>query len=170
MAAAAAVLATAVVVLALPLAASARIVPGKSIGPVKVGSTMSAVEDRLGVPAEKGCLNRQGVADCDSQMTQWSYPKPKLIVSFVAGVVADVQTTSKKQRTGKGIGPGVKRKKVLNAYKLNCDYAAAGCIVGKRAPKPGRRFTMITFNQRQRVASVTVGKWDLRDTCVFGCG
>jgi hypothetical protein len=163
-----------VTVLTLPSVVSARIVPGKSISPVKVGDTTKTIEGRLGAPAEKGCLNRQGVADCDRQMTQWSYPKRKLIVSFVAGKVADLQTTSKKQRTSKGVGPGVTRKKVLKAYKLNCNWAAAGCVIGKDAPKPGNRFTLITFQgnafQGKRVASVMVGKYDLRDTCALGCG
>lgn len=167
-------IAVAVAVLTLPSAASARIVLGKSVGAVKVGDSTATVEARLGAPAETGCLNRQGVTDCDPEMIQWSYPKRQLIASFVAGKVADVQTTSTKQRTSKGIGPGVSRKKAAKAYKLNCTYAATGCLVGKAIPKPGRRFTLITFKgnavQGKRIASVTVGRYDLRDTCVLGCG
>lgn len=174
MAAMTAVLAIAAAALTLPSAASARIVPGKSIGPVKVGDSTKTVQSRLGAPAEKGCLNRRGVTDCDRQMTQWSYPKRKLVVSFVAGKVADVLTTSKRQRTNKGVGPGVTRKKARKAYELDCNWTGVGCLIGK-PPRPGQRFTTISFDgnagtQGKRVASVMVGRYDLRDTCVFGCG
>jgi hypothetical protein len=159
--------------LLVPAAASAQIKPGRAVGSVAVGMTKHQVKAKLGKPAKTGCLDRQGVGDCTTSQTQFSYRANKLIVTFVAGRVADIKTSQNSQKDSKGIGPGSTRAQVRKAYPKAKLDGYGSLFVPKIPSKRGQRYTTFQFfggGGGKRVTAVVVGRYDERDFCVFGCG
>lgn len=113
------------------------VVPGKSIGPVKLGQTQAAVQAKLGKPTTVTGSSYPGI--------DWHYAKRKLDVRFghvnpVTGktttteYVEEIVSHNKKDRTGKGIHIGSTIKQFRNAYpKLHCFTAGSGgpCALGQ---------------------------------------
>jgi hypothetical protein len=119
--------------------AEARIVVGQSIAGVKLGMSMAQVKKKLGPPT----LN-QG-ADFKGD-TEWNYAKKPLLgaMSFDKnGKLLGLWTSSKKQKTGKGVGPGASLAKVREAYPK------AKCKVGPFGPKSAMCVIKSHYDQRK---------------------
>ena len=85
-------------------AASATIVIGQGIDGVKLGEAQAPVQQQLGTPAYKEETNGE---------TIWGFPTTfEGRISFDATQhVSGMWTISKKQKTNKGIGPGLSRRR-----------------------------------------------------------
>jgi len=111
-------------VLAVAPAALAKIVIGQGIAGVKLGDSETQVEGVLGSPTLKQPSSYNG-------SVEWNYGKPPLLgaMSFVKGDLTGLWTSSKQQKTGKGIGPGSSLSSTERAYP------AAKCSTGPFGPK-----------------------------------
>ena len=76
-----------------PAAVSLAVVPGESIGPVRLGMTAGAAASALGPSVPQGPARRV-------------YPRYGLVLDFDSGVVVRISTTSAKYRTVAGAGVG----------------------------------------------------------------
>ena len=117
---------TAVIVLAFPALAGARIVPNKSIAGINLGESKAAVVKRLGPPAKI----------IPGSPVIWVY-KSTLEVWFKNAHVVTVFTENPAQKTASGIGPGSKESAVKARIKgVKCQHAKGfpgqGCITISR--------------------------------------
>jgi hypothetical protein len=145
----AAVIAAAVV---LPAQASGAIVVQKGIGGVALGMSKTKVRANLGTPTRtRTGKNEFGI------YTVFVYPRVR--VTFQGGAAATaVETTSKHERTGSGVGVGSKTATVKTRIAgVKCEFSAAGaghCYLGKF--DPGRRVTDF-FILKGHVTRVVIG-------------
>ncbi|HEX6390583.1 MAG TPA: hypothetical protein VFZ89_14085 [Solirubrobacteraceae bacterium] len=145
------VLATAVALVALAPAAQAKIVVQESIAGVKVGMSAKQVREVLGAPRSV------------------SYPKDEIQGSFkhydygltdvfitrgTSGVVFNITTRSRAQRTASGIGVGSTRKALQRAFpKAKCQNRY--CSIGEA--RPGKTVTSFFLSATFRVRQVALG-------------
>jgi hypothetical protein len=110
------------IIAAAPVA-SANIVVGQSIASVKLGDSQSQVKAVLGSPTLEQPPDYQG-------NVEWNYAKPPLLgaMSFATnGEMIGFWTSSKQQKTNKGIGPGSSLAQVRRAYpKTKCSVGPFG--------------------------------------------
>jgi hypothetical protein len=130
-----------------PASAYARISPGEGIGPVHLGERMARVRATLGKPDRV-------------HAPRWIYRAPlKGAIAFSHGRRAvSISTSSRRQRTNQGIGPGSTFKATKNAYpKAKCHRSP----VKKRAfctlvSRRHHRTFKTDFSFRSRLRSVVV--------------
>jgi hypothetical protein len=106
-------------------AAQAKVVIGQSVAGVKLGESQSQVTAQLGSPTFQQPPDTKGEVE-------WNYAKQPLLgaMSFGAnGELTGLWTSSKGQKTSKGIGPGSSLAQVRKAYPK------AKCSTGPFGPK-----------------------------------
>jgi hypothetical protein len=123
---------TAVVMLAFPALAGARIVVNKSIAGIKLGEAKSTVRHQLGAPAKT-----YPPSAGNQHQTQWAYFGRHLLVGFQNGHVVEVFTQNRKQRTASGVGVGSSRAAVKAHVKgVTCThvtgFSGQECITSVR--------------------------------------
>lgn len=96
--------------------AHAKIVVGKSAGGIAIGASTSAVTQEVGKPSKRTCRKLFVSDDVKAVICDLIYRKRKLQIQTTEGRVSSVLTTSSKERTAKGIGPGSHRARVKKAY------------------------------------------------------
>ncbi len=115
--------------------AKLKIVPGHSIGGVKLGERGKQVQHELGKPTS---------TDQYGKIAVWRYARQPLfgVLSLEHGKVTGVDTYSKRQKTNKGIGPGSSFAATTRKYPgAKCEGSAIGdnaqvCVIDS---KIGRR-------------------------------
>ena len=142
--------ATALVVLAVPAAASARIVPQRGIAGANLDMSQPEVRAKLGKPDKV----RHPTSPIFGEYTTWFYGRTRVdMFRNGDGRVFNVSTTSKAQKTASGVGVGSTATQVKSGVeRVRCN--ARHCWVGRF--EPGRKVTdfMLTSG---RVTRVTVG-------------
>jgi hypothetical protein len=122
-------------VTALASSASASIVVGQSIAGIKLGASQAQVTAVLGAPTLQQAPDTKG-------SVEWNYAKQPLLgaISFAAGGELDsMWTSSKRQKTNKGVGPGSSLVQVRKAYpKAKCSTGPFGpksviCVLKSKA-------------------------------------
>ncbi len=118
----------ALLMLAFPALAGARVVLDQSIAGVNLGEAKAAVHQHLGKPTK--IVSSMG-------MTDWVYKGRALLVGFKNGHVVEVFTENKSQRTASGIGVGSSIASVTSHIKgVTCQHVpphpGQECIVGVR--------------------------------------
>ena len=106
-------------------AAGAKIVVGQSIAGITLGESQAQVKAQLGPPTLEQPPDYRG-------NVEWNYDKPPLLgaMSFAAnGELIGMWTSSRHQKTNKGIGPGSSLAQVRRAY------SKAKCSTGPFGPK-----------------------------------
>jgi hypothetical protein len=147
-----AVLVTALVVaLALTSAAPARIVVQKGIAGVQLRMTRAQVQTRLGKPPKV----RNGT-NIFGRWTEFLYPRVR--VTFQSGpLVTALRTTSARERTARGVGPGSTEAQVrarVAHVRCKTDGGFRHCWVGQFLP--GKLVTDFHI-RRGRVSAVVIG-------------
>lgn len=101
------------------------------IGGVSVGMSMDQVKQRLGEPASSS----QESHPIAGAITRDDYPGG-LSVSFAAGKVISVATTSNTARTAGGVGVGSSEQEVRRLPSVSCETLGGqyGCRVGQALP------------------------------------
>jgi hypothetical protein len=143
--------ATALILLAVPAAASARIVPQRGIGGANLDMTQAQVRAKLG--------NADRVAHPTSPIfgkyDTWFYGGTSVDM-FRTGdrMVFNVSTTSKKEKTSTGVGIG-STAAAVKAGVRNAHCNQQHCWVGRF--EGGRKVTDFALSAKGRVIRVTVG-------------
>jgi hypothetical protein len=164
---------------ALPSVAAARIVIDKGIDRVDVGASMASAERILGKPSVsytcRGIIGPCGPGEPGfsghgkpSSIRYWDYNSKGLDLIFMRGKVQALTTTSTRERTSRGIGPGVSVARTKQTYTNGAIAAFSG---GQgwwlpAAPKPNALFTTFVGSTRRHptklggdIAIVEVGRW-----------
>jgi hypothetical protein len=118
-----AVLTFALLLVCAPLA-SAAIVVGQGMAGVKLDQTEAEVQAVLGTPIYKAPYETP-----EGKVTSWGYPNTLMgRVGFDAsGHVTGLWTSSRKEKTSKGISPGASLTKLRQAYpKAKCQTGPFG--------------------------------------------
>jgi hypothetical protein len=165
--------------------AGARIVIDKSIDGVSIGASMASVKHILGKPNYNYTCTGQPPGPCgpgdmyhggkSSSVRFWTYTVRDLDVFFFHGNVQAITTTSSRDRTSSGIGPGVSVARMERAYPKGAIAGFSGAqgwwLPGP--PKTNALFTVFVGATRQHptklggdVSIVEVGRW-LPDGCEF---
>mgnify|MGYP001252815220 CR=1 FL=1 len=144
-----AALAAATMLAALPAAAQATIVPGKSVKGVSLGDATTKVRQVLGKP------------EAGSNMLNYRYIRRHgLGVYFVAGKALEIMVTRAPQATRSGIRVGSSRTALTKAYpRAKCLPAVVGkntfeCRLPSRFK--GRATETVFTTKRDKVASIVV--------------
>lgn len=125
---------------ALPPVAQAKIVVGQGIAGVKLGMTMAQAEKKLGQPTTKQPPDFNG-------NVEWNYAKTPLMGALgfnKGGQLIGLWTSTKAQKTSKGIGPGASLAKVRKAYpQAKCKTGPFGlkslvCVITTRDHRHGQ--------------------------------
>ncbi|MGE4425988.1 MAG: hypothetical protein AB7G37_06015 [Solirubrobacteraceae bacterium] len=152
--------ATAVAVILLaPGVASAAIVPGSSIAGVRIDATDATVRDRLGTPRR---ISRPVSEIHGQRITIYRYAG--LTVTFGPGPAAErrvtsLSTTSRRQRTSKGVRVGSRRSLLRRAYpNLTCEPVGRRSVCWRGRAEPGRKVTTFFLSTRNRVTRIDVGR------------
>jgi hypothetical protein len=146
------VLVTALVgALGVPASAQATIVVQKGIAGVQLGMTRSRVLARLGQPPKR----RSGTND----FGQWTgFVYPRVTVTFQSGArVTSLRTTSLRERTARGVGPGSTEAQVrarVAGVRCRSEFGFRHCFLGRFLP--GRVVTDFHI-RRGRVSIVVIG-------------
>ena len=117
---------TVLIVLALPAAASAKIVINKGMWGIHLGQTQQQVRIKLGTPDQTARFPFS---------TIWYYANRQLTIQFFTkgGALFALYTTSPKQKTSNGIGVGSTKqavKKRISGVRCNFQPAAGtACVV-----------------------------------------
>ena len=164
--------------LALPGNAAARIVIDNSIDGVNIGASMAHVKHLLGKPNANysctGVIGPCGPGEPESgpgkpsAIRFWDYTSRDLDVFFLHGKVQAVTTTSARERTSRGIGPGVSVAHMKRAYAGGAIAPFSGAqgwwVPG--APKTSALFTVFVGATRNHptklggyISIVEVGRW-----------
>lgn len=144
-----ATIAAAATLAALPAAAQATIIPGKSVAGLKLGDTTAKVKKVLGKP------------EAGSNMLNYRYIRRHGIgVYFVAGRALEIMVTRRPQATKSGIRVGSTSKALKKAYpRAKCRPAVVGkdTVECRLSSRSKRRVTETVFTtKRDRVASIVV--------------
>jgi hypothetical protein len=146
-----ALLATALMALALPVSASARIVPQRGIGGANLDMTQAELRTKLGDPDKVGTPT----SPIFGKYTTWFYGGTSVDMFRTQDrKVFNVSTTSKSEKTSTGVGVGSTSAAVLKGVKRSrCDQKH--CWVGRF--EGGRKVTDFQLSAKGRVTRVTVG-------------
>jgi hypothetical protein len=148
-------------VLALPVLAvggapaQAKIVPQQGMKGIRLGMTVRQVRDRLGAP-DKVIFRHDEI---QGRIRIYAYGLTR--ASFSPGAdarVNTISTTSRQERTSRGVGVGSARTQVARkvpAVRCRVEFGTDHCYVGSF--NPGRRVTDFLFGPSGRVRRVTVG-------------
>ena len=143
---------TALVILALPAAASARIVPQRGIAGANLDMTQPEIRAKLGKPDKV----RHPSSPIFGQYTTWFYGLTSVdMFRNQDGKVFNVSTASKTQKTASGVGVGSTATAVKKGVKrVQCD--TQHCWVGKF--EGGNKVTDFQLSSNTgRVTRVTIG-------------
>jgi hypothetical protein len=160
--------------LVLPATSPASIVVNKSIDGVVVGWGATSVRHLLGKPSSAGtCTSPGPIGPCGPVVEFWTYTPRDLKIFFVHSRVQALTTTSTKERTDKGIGPGVSVKLLKNRYPAGkvAPYSGTQGWWLPGGPTNGSLFTVfvggrgITLNGT--LAIVEIGSWEDKYSCDF---
>jgi hypothetical protein len=144
-------LATAVVALVASSAAGATIVVQRGMAGVVLGNTQATVRARLGPPPRV----RRGQSEF-GPYTEFVYPRVTVLFHGNARVTG-LRTTSRLERTGRGVGVGSTEAQVrarVPGVRCATDVGVRHCFLGRFLP--GRRVTDFRL-RRGRVTSVVIG-------------
>ena len=143
--------ATAIVLLALPPAASARIVPQRGIGGANLDMTQAELRAKLGRP-DKVRYPRSPIF---GRYTTWFYGGTSVDMFRTQDrKVFNVSTASNSEKTSAGVGVGSTAAAVKkNVRGATCD--PQHCWVGRFAG--GEKVTDFTLGKTGRVTRVTIG-------------
>jgi hypothetical protein len=142
---------TVVAALVLTSTAPARIVVQRGIAGVQLRMTRAKVITLLGTPPTV----RRGT-NVFGPWTEFVYPR--VTVSFQSGTfVTGLRTSSRRERTGRGVGPGSTEAQVrarVAGVRCRTEGTFRDCFVGRFLP--GRIVTDFRI-RRGRVSGVTIG-------------
>jgi hypothetical protein len=143
--------AIALVALALPASAAARIVPQRGIAGANLDMTQPQVRAKLGKPDKV----RHPTSPIFGQYTTWFYGGTSVdMFRNQDGKVFNVSTTSKTERTAAGVGIGSTAASVKkNVKRSQCDKQH--CWVGRF--EGGNKVTDFRLSAKGRVTRVTIG-------------
>jgi hypothetical protein len=139
---------TVVVVLAAPAGNASAKVAWTGIGGVKLGVSLSEVRAVLGQPSE--------VKEAHApQARRHVYRRAKLVVTFSEGRVVAVETTSRAQRTPRGVRVGMSKRKMRRLIRgERCSYAEGRTICSLE-----RGATVMDFvTRKRRVVAIAVSR------------
>ena len=143
--------ATALIALALPATASARIVPQRGIAGANLDMTQAQLFAKLGKPDRTA----QPTSPIFGKYRTWFYDGTSVDM-FRTGdrKVFNVSTTSKKEKTTTGVGVGSTSAAVMKGVKrVHCDLQH--CYVGRF--EGGEKVTDFALSKNGRVTRVTIG-------------
>jgi hypothetical protein len=149
-----------VVVLALALAllagsmATARIVPQRGMKGIRLAMTEREVRQKLGRP-DRTVARRYEIMGRARLLV---YGRTSVLLRAASSRVVSIQTTSRRERTSRGVGVGstqaAVRRRVRGA-RCRTERGYRHCWVGTWLI--GRRITDFAISRRGRVTRVTVG-------------
>jgi hypothetical protein len=143
--------ASALIALALPASASARIVPQRGIGGANLDMTEAQLFAKLGQP-DKTVHPKSPIF---GTYTTWFYGGTSVDM-FRTGdrKIFNVSTTSKKEKTTTGVGVGSTSAAVKKGIKrVHCDLQH--CYLGRF--EGGNKVTDFALSKNGRVTRVTIG-------------
>lgn len=151
-----ATLLSAVLLLTLAAApAQARIVPQQGMKGIRLGMSVGEVRDRLGAP-DSVTFPRDEI---QGRIRVYVYGLTRAIFSAGDGARLDsVSTTSRRERTSRGVGVGSARATVARrvpGVRCRVEYGVDHCAIGSF--EPGTRVTDFLIGSNRRVSRVTVG-------------
>ena len=143
--------ATALITLALPASASARIVPQRGIAGANLDMTQAEVRAKLGKP-DKVARPKSPIF---GRYTTWFYDGTSVdMFNQGDGKVFNLSTTSKQEKTSTGVGVGSTAAAVKQGVRgARCDQQH--CWVGRF--EGGRKVTDFLLSDKGRVSRVTIG-------------
>jgi hypothetical protein len=143
--------ATALIALALPASASARIVPQRGIAGANLDMTQAEVRAKLGKP-DKVARPKSPIF---GRYTTWFYDGTSVdMFNQGDGKVFNLSTTSKQEKTSTGVGVGSTAAAVKRGVRgARCDQQH--CWVGRF--EGGRKVTDFLLSDKARVSRVTIG-------------
>src|SRR3954449_12397973 len=143
--------ATALIALALPASASARIVPQRGIAGANLDMTQAEGRAKLGKP-DKVAHPKSPIF---GRYTTWFYGGTSVdMFRNQDGKVFNVSTTSKSEKTSTGVGVGSTAASVeKNVRGARCDQQH--CWVGRF--QGDRKVTDFQLSSKSRVTRVTIG-------------
>jgi hypothetical protein len=141
----------AVLALALPASASARIVPQRGIGGANLDMTQAQVRTKLGNPDKVGHPS----SPIFGQYTTWFYGQTSVDMFRTQDrKVFNLSTVSKSEKTSTGVGVGSTAAAVKSGVSgSRCDQKH--CWVGRF--EGGRKVTDFQLSAKGRVVRVTIG-------------
>jgi hypothetical protein len=143
--------ATALIALALPAAASARIVPQRGIAGANLDMTQAQVRTALGKPDKVA----SPTSPIFGRYTTWYYGATSVDMFRTQDrKVFNVSTTAKSEKTSTGVGVGSTAAAVQQGVKgAHCD--SSHCWVGRF--QGGRKVTDFQLSAKGRVTRGTIG-------------
>jgi hypothetical protein len=135
--------------------AHAKIVPQEGMKGMRLGMSVRAVRDHLGAPDRIIFRNDE----IQGRIRIYAYGLTR--ASFSPGAdarVNTISTTSRHERTSRGIGVGSARAEVARkvpGVRCRVEFGTDHCYVGSF--DPGRRVTDFLFGASGRVRRVTIG-------------
>ena len=151
----AALLLTLVLMLLLPAAAGAEIVPGESIAGVKVGMKEAQVREILGTPDE----TNRATHEIFGAYTELVYGKTTIGLFDSNRRVFNVTTRSRSERTDRNIGMGSTRRAIRRRVEgVKCENVQGfrHCYLGKFLP--GRIVMDFILNRDNKVKRITLAR------------
>ena len=141
----------ALIVLTVPAAAAARIVPQRGIAGAALDMTRAQLQAKLGDPDRK----QTRTSDVFGRYDTWFYGRTSIDLFHAgAGKAFNISTTSRSQKTSTGVGVGSSVAQVKAGVRgVHCDKQH--CYVGRF--DPGQKVTDFLLSKTGHVTRVTVG-------------
>ena len=149
--------ATAAVVLALPASVGATIVPQKSIRGIALGMTVSEVRAAAGAPSSFRTVRDEVLGR--SRVWEYGLTTVRFDSTARTAKVLGVETTSRSERTARGVGVGSTRAAVrgrVPGVRCLVEFDYDHCFVGRW--RAGQIVTDFAISSRGRVSRVVVGR------------